>query len=260
MIVEPWDGIRAYASYAEGFTVPDIGRITRGVNRTGVDIDTFLDISPVVSNNREIGFEVKRGPVDASAAYFWSSSDKGQLLITRPDRIFDVQRLRVEILGLSLNLGAQPPLDGLKLNVGYAHLIGRFDSDAVPDGKVDSDLDGVNISPDRVNLAASYNSGPFSARIQTQVYLKRRFDGKARAADDARGSPLKLADNDFGGYTLTDAYVRYQTGFGGISLSAQNLFNKQYIDYSSDTRLPSDQLSYFAGRGRTFTLGWDYRF
>jgi iron complex outermembrane receptor protein len=260
VIVEPWAGIRAYASYAEGFTVPDIGRITRGVNRTGIDIDNFLDISPVVSNNREIGFEVKRGPLDASAAYFWSSSDKGQLLITGADRNFDVQRLRVEIQGLEVNLGVQTPIDGLKLNVGYAHLIGRFDSDAVPDGKVDSDLDGVNISPDRVNLAASYNSGPFSARIQTQVYLKRRFDGKARAADDARGSPLKLRDNDFGGYTLTDAYVRYQTGFGGISLSAQNLFNKQYIDYSSDTRLPSDQLSYFAGRGRTFTLGWDYRF
>jgi iron complex outermembrane receptor protein len=260
VIVEPWAGIRAYASYAEGFTVPDIGRITRAVNRTGVDIDNFLDISPVVSNNREIGFEVKRGPLDASAAYFWSSSDKGQLLVTGADRNFDVQRLRIEIQGLEVNLGVQTPIDGLKLNLGYAHLIGRFDSDAVPDGKVDSDLDGVNISPDRVNLAASYNSGPFSARIQTQVYLKRRFDGKARAADDARGSPLKLRDNDFGGYTLTDAMVRYQTGVGGISLSVQNLFNKQYIDYSSDTRLPNDQLSYFAGRGRTFTLGWDYRF
>lgn len=261
VIIEPWAGIRAYASYAEGFTVPDIGRITRGVNRTGIDIDNFLDISPVVSNNREIGFEVKRGPLDASAAYFWSSSDKGQLLITRPDRIFDVQRLRVEIQGLEVNLGVQTPIDGLKLNAGYAHLIGRFDSDAVPDGKVDSDLDGVNISPDRLNLAASFNSGPISARVQTQVYLKRRFDGKARAADDANPNhPLKLADNDFGGYTLTDAYVRYQTGVGGISLSVQNLFNKQYIDYSSDTRLPSDQLSYFAGRGRTFTLGWDYRF
>ncbi|HKX89428.1 MAG TPA: TonB-dependent receptor [Sphingopyxis sp.] len=261
VIIEPWAGIRAYASYAEGFTVPDIGRITRAVNRTGIDIDNFLDISPVVSNNREIGFEVKRGPVDASAAYFWSSSDKGQLLIAGADRNFDVQRLRVEIQGLEVNLGVQTPIDGLKLNVGYAHIKGRFDSDAVPDGKVDSDLDGVNISPDRLNLAANYASGPFTARIQTQVYFKRRFDSKARAADDANPlHPLRLADNDFGGYTLTDAHVRYQTGLGGISLSVQNLFNRQYIDYSSDTRLPTDQLSYFAGRGRTFTLGWDYRF
>jgi iron complex outermembrane receptor protein len=261
VIIEPTPGIRAYASYAEGFTVPDVGRITRAIGTAGVDIDDFLDISPIVSNNREIGFEVKRGPIDASASYFWSSSDKGQLLIARPDRTFDVQRLRVEIQGLELNLGVQTPIDGLKLNVGYAHLIGRFDSDAVPDGIVDSDLDGTNISPDRLNLAASYNSGPFSARVQTQVYFKRRFDGKARAADDANPlRPLKLGDNDFGGYTLTDANVRYQTGIGGISLSVQNLFNKQYIDYSSDTRLPTDQLSYFAGRGRTFTLGWDYRF
>jgi iron complex outermembrane receptor protein len=261
VIIEPIDGIRAYASYAEGFTVPDVGRITRSIGTAGVDIDTFLDISPIVSNNREIGFEVKRGPLDASASYFWSSSDKGQLLIARPDRTFDVQRLRVEIQGLELNLGIQTPIDGLKLNVGYAHLIGRFDSDAVPDGIVDSDLDGTNISPDRLNLAANYNSGPFSARLQTQVYFKRRFDSKARAADDANPlRPLKLGDNDFGGYTLTDANVRYQTGIGGISLSVQNLFNKQYIDYSSDTRLPTDQLSYFAGRGRTVTLGWDYRF
>ncbi|MBJ7441098.1 MAG: TonB-dependent receptor [Sphingopyxis sp.] len=261
VIIEPAPGIRGYASYAEGFTVPDVGRITRSIGTAEVDIDTFLDISPIVSNNREIGFEVKRGPLDASASYFWSSSDKGQLLIARPDRTFDVQRLRVEIQGLELNLGIQTPLDGLKLNVGYAHLIGRFDSDAVPDGIVDSDLDGTNISPDRLNLAANYNSGPFSARLQTQVYFKRRFDSKARAADDANPlRPLKLSDNDFGGYTLTDANVRYQTGIGGISLSVQNLFNKQYIDYSSDTRLPTDQLSYFAGRGRTFTLGWDYRF
>lgn len=261
IIIEPAQGIRAYASYAEGFTVPDVGRITRAIGTAGVDIDTFLDIAPIVSNNREIGVEFKRGPVDANATYFWSSSDKGQLLIARPDRIFDVQRLRVEIQGLELNLGVQTPIDGLKLNIGYAHLIGRFDSDAVPDGIVDSDLDGTNISPDRLNLAANYTSGPFSARVQTQVYFKRRFDSKARAADDANPlHPLKLADNDFGGYTLTDANVRYQTGIGGISLSIQNLFNRQYIDYSSDTRLPTDQLSYFAGRGRTFTLGWDYRF
>lgn len=251
VIVEPWQGIRAYASYAEGFTVPDIGRITRAVNRTGIDIDNYLDISPIVSNNREIGVEVKRGPLDASATYFWSSSDKGQLLIARPDRIFDVQRQRVEIQGLELNLRVALPIDGLKLGVGYAHLNGRYDSDSAnPDGIVDTDLDGTNISPDRLNLNASYNKGPLSALVQTQFFLKRSFHGKANP--DQR--------NNFGGYSVTDASIRYQTGLGGLSLSVQNLFDKFYIDYSSDTRLPTDNLAFFAGRGRTFTLGWDYRF
>jgi len=261
VIVEPMTGIRAYASYAEGFTVPDIGRITRAIKVTGVDLDNYLDISPIVSNNREIGVEVKRGPLDGSVTYFWSSSDKGQLLIARAAGIFDVQRQRVEIQGLEVNLGVKLPVPGLKATVGYATLNGRYDADTVPDGKVDTDLDGTNISPDRVNLAVDYARGPFSARVQTQFYLSRHFDGKARTIDDANPlHPQKLYMNDFGGYVLTDAYVRYQTKLGGLSLSVANLFDKMYIDYASDTRLPNDNTVFYAGRGRTFTLSWDYRF
>lgn len=248
IIVEPMPGIRAYASYAEGYTMADIGRITRAVSTPGVDLDNYLDISPVVSNNREIGLELKRGPVDASVTYFWSSSSKGQVLIAAGNGIFEVQRQRVEIKGLEVNLGVEP-VDGLKLQLGYAHLIGRYDSDRL-DGKVDTDLDGTNISPDRLNLAVSYNKGPLSARVQTQFYLSRKFKGQANP--DPR--------NNFGGYNVTDASVRYGTGVGGLSLSVQNLFDKYYVDYSSDTRLPNDNFAFFAGRGRTFTLGWDYRF
>lgn len=261
IVIEPWQGIRAYASYAEGFTVPDIGRITRAVSKPGQDIDSYVDIQPIVSNNREIGLELTRGPLDASVTYFWSSSDNGQLLIANSGGIFDVQRQRVEIQGLEVNLKVAMPIDGMKVGLGYAHLVGRYDSDAKPDGIVDTDLDGTNISPDRFNVSASYSKGRLSALFQTQFFLSRGYYGKARAIDDANPAhPAKLADNDFGGYAVSDASVRYQTNLGGISLSVQNLFDKFYIDYSSDTRLPTDNLAYFAGRGRSFTLGWDYRF
>jgi iron complex outermembrane receptor protein len=247
VIVEPVAGIRAYASYAEGYTVPDVGRITRSVSTPGTDIDDFLDIAPIVSNNREIGFEVKRGPLDASAAYFWSSSKNGQRLQAGPDGIFTVERERVEIEGLEINLAVRTPIDGLTLSAGYAHIVGRYDSD--DDNVVDTDLDGANISPDRLNLAAAYAKGRFSARVQTQFYLARTF-----------GGPNRDARNDFEGYALTDAFVRYQTAIGGLSLAVQNLFDKQYISYASDTQRPTDNFFNFAGRGRTFTLGWDYRF
>ncbi|WP_375195814.1 TonB-dependent receptor [Sphingobium sp.] len=251
IIVEPWKGIRAYASYAEGYTAPDVGRIARSVNLSGVDIDTYLAIEPIISNNREIGVEVKRGPIDASATYFWSSSNKGQLLVPGLGRNFDVQRQRLEIEGVEVNLRTETPIDGLKLAIGYAHLNGRYDNNA--DGKVDTDLDGVNISPDRVNLSAAYNRGPVSAIVQTQFFLSRTFHAESGVTQpDQR--------NNFGGYNVTDASIRYQTGFGGMRISVQNLFDKFYIDYSSDTRLPNDPLAYFAGRGRTFTLSWDYSF
>jgi iron complex outermembrane recepter protein len=244
VIVEPLAGIRAYASYAEGYTVPDVGRIARAIGRDGVDLDDYLDLTPIVSNNREIGVEVKRGPLDASATYFWSSSDEGSLLVLIGGS-YEVQRQRVEIQGLELSLAVRTPLPGLSVSTGYAHLIGRTDSNS--DGKVDQDLDGANISPDRFNLAATYAAGPVSARVQTQFYLSRRYDGLARILD-------------FRGYDVTDASLRYQTGFGGLTLSVQNLFDTFYIDYYSDTVRPTDNLHYFAGRGRNFTLGWDLRF
>lgn len=244
VIVEPMPGLRAYASYAEGYTVPDVGRITRAVSAVGVDIDDFLDISPIVSNNREIGVELRRGPFDASAAYFWSTSTKGQLLVL-VGGVYQVQRQRVEIEGLELNLTARTPVPGLTLSAGYARLQGRTDSDG--DGRVDSDLDGANISPDRLNVAGAYANGPITARLQVQAFLSRSFDGQ-----DPR--------NDFGGYTVVDGTVRYATRWGGLSLSIQNLLDEQYISYNSDTQRPTDNLRYYAGRGRTWTLGWDYSF
>ena len=66
--------------------------------------------------------------------------------------------------------------------------------------------------------------------------------------------------NNFEGYTVADAYLRYDFAFGGVSLAVQNLFNEDYVTYSSDTSNPADNLRYFAGRGRSFTLGWDRRF
>jgi iron complex outermembrane recepter protein len=244
VIVEPLDGVRLYASYAEGYTVPDVGRITRAVARDGVDIDSFLDISPIISNNRELGLEIKRGPIDASASYFWSTSTKGQLLVLVND-VFEVQRQRVEIEGIELNLGVETPVPGLRVNVGYAHLAGRTDSNG--DGTVDIDLDGANISPDRLSLAATYAGGRWSARLQHNAYLGRGF----------RGNDLR---NAFAGYQLTDAFIGYDTGLGTVSLAASNIFDRQYISYNSDTTRPTDNSRFFAGRGRALTLGWDMRF
>lgn len=245
VIVEPVPGVRGYVSYAEGYTVPDVGRITRAINVNGVDIDDYLDISPIVSNNREVGLELKRGWFDATATYFWSTSTKGQLLVL-VGTVFEVQRQRVEIEGLELNANVRTPIEGLTLSAGYAHLKGRADSNA--DGRVDIDLDGANISPDRIVAAVNYSQGPWTTRLQVGDYLSRDFDGA-----DPR--------NSFGGYTLVDGSVRYDTDrWGSVTLAVQNLLDEYYIDYNTDTQQPTNNARFFSGRGRTFTLGWDYRF
>ena len=55
---------------------------------------------------------------------------------------------------------------------------------------------------------------------------------------------------------MLDGAVTVATGFGSFTLAAQDLLDKQYIDYNSDTQRPADNLRFFAGRGRSVTLGW----
>jgi len=245
VIVEPVRGLRAYGSYAEGFTIADVGRILRAINVDGVDVDSFLSLEPVVSNNREFGVEWKRGRLTASAAYWWSSSKLGSLLVRNPDGIFDVARQPIDLQGLDLSVDARLPVEGLSVGAAYARVRGQTDSDS--DGQVDDDLDGANISPDRLNLYAAYERGPFDARLAARFHFERKFDDAATATD-------------FEGYTLMDADAGYRFGAHRVSLSVSNLLDKQYLSYNSDTVAAGDPLRTFAGRGRTFTLGLASRF
>ena len=129
--------------------------------------------------------------------------------------------------------------DAVAVGGSYAALDGR--SASMDGGPIDRALDGANISPDRLRLWAEYAAGPLALRLQGQKFLARGFEG-----EDPR--------NDFEGYTLLDALVRYTADFGAVSLGVQNLLDEQYVSYFSDTQGPTDNLRYFAGRGRTATL------
>lgn len=227
-----------YGSFAQGFTMPDVGRVLRGINRPNQDVDTFLNVEPVVSDNTEVGVEYRGARVELSAAVFRSEAERGSLLNRLPSGIFEVQRQATRIDGLELK-GLWRATDALTLGGSYAALDGQSDSDG--DGDLDRDLNGANISPDRLLLWGEYETGPIALRLQAQTYLARDFDGEPAA-------------NGFEGYTVLDAVARYEAGFGTVSLGVQNLLDEQYISYFSDTQGPTDNLRFFAGRGRTATV------
>ncbi|MBP8247264.1 MAG: TonB-dependent receptor [Phenylobacterium sp.] len=233
------DGVTAYASYAQGFTMPDVGRVLRAINTPGRDVDTYLDVAPVVSDNLELGVEFAHGPVNGSLAWFSSASDKGALLVLNAGGTFDVQRQRTEIEGVEATLRWRAN-DWLTLGAAYSHLEGRTDGNG--DGRVDQDLDGANISPDRLTLTADATYGAFDFRLQGQVFEARGFQGQPVA-------------NNFEGYELLDAVAAWNAPFGVVSLGIRNLLDAQYITYNSDTTNPTDNSRYFAGQGRAVTVG-----
>jgi iron complex outermembrane receptor protein len=243
VVWEVTDSLKLYASYAEGYTVADIGRVLRAIDEPGQNVDSLVDLSPVVADNREIGLDYDNGRWLAHVAAYWSDSDLGSRLAFDPaTATYNVARERTEIRGIEGNLAFRFSDTG-RIGVAYATTHGRYDSDG--DDRVDSDLPGINISPDRVTAFWTQVWTPaFDTRLQASRAFDRDFDS---------------SDNDFEGYATVDLLGRYRLPLGTLSVGIENLLGEQYIAYNSQTTPPRDD-TYTAGRGRVLTLGWSHRF
>ncbi|MEO0412480.1 MAG: TonB-dependent receptor [Pseudomonadota bacterium] len=244
-IYEPVDGLSLYVSYAEGYTVPDVGRVLRGVSTPGTDIDGLLELNPIITNNLEFGAGYDTGALSIQIAYYISQSDEGSRLIADADGIFTLAREETRISGFEATAEVAVG-DGFSLGGNLSIPRGRVDTD--DDGDLDADLDAVNIGPTRLNLYAAYNKGDWSGRVQSATFFGKDFTDAADALTD-----------QFDGYTTVDAVGSYKFEFGQVSLAIQNLLDKRFITYFSQAGTTRDD-RFFAGRGRTITLRYSADF
>ncbi|WP_233009240.1 TonB-dependent receptor [Rheinheimera faecalis] len=241
-VVHQWsDSIRVYASYSEGFSMPDVGRVLRAINKPNQSVAQFLNLQPVVSDNAEVGIELTEDNYRLQLSYFQSDSDLGSRLQADADGIYSVMREQTEISGFEAE-GEYNLTDNSSLGFTYARTDGRYDSNN--DGQVDKDLGGINIAPERLNL---YWLQQWPMQLSSRVQLSQLFD-----VDYNDGS-------SFDGYHTLDLSGRYDTNnWGSWTLGLENALDKQYITYYSQTT-PANS-SYFAGLGRTLNLNWQMAF
>lgn len=239
------DALKLYASYAEGYTVADVGRVLRAINRPGQDVDRLVDLTPVVADNREVGFDYDDGRLVVHAAAYWSDSDNGSLLVyDAASDTYNVSRQPTEIRGLEANLAWQAT-PATRVGVGHARAEGRYDRNL--DGRIDTDLEGINISPDRSTAFWEQRWGEaLSTRVQASHHADRDF--KRNGAQVAR----------FDGYTTLDLQARVALPVGALDVGVENLAGRRYVTYYSQTTPSNDD--YVAGRGRVLTLAWSHRF
>ena len=238
------DQWRVYASYSEGFSMPDVGRVLRGISTPGLSINSFLNLQPVIADNEEVGVEYRGNAVSASVSYFRSGSDLGARLQADADGIYSVKREKTEIDGFELSAEYALSSD-TAFGLNYADTDGEYDSNA--DGSVDTQLGGNNIAPKRANL---YWSQQWSGMISSQVQWNKLFDRDIYSGGQAI--------NNFDGYNTIDASVLIETrDLGNFSVGVENLLDEFYFTYYAQTVGPDSRN--FAGRGRTVSFNWNYR-
>ncbi|MER3382472.1 TonB-dependent receptor [Pectobacterium aroidearum] len=235
------DSVDLFASYSQGFGMPEVGRVLRAIDNPGVSLSDFTDLQPIVTNNVETGFRVKKDRFDFEANYFQSNTKMGDRVEARGDNFVSV-REKTRIQGFEVKAGYQIN-ERHKVNASYAHSEGKYDSNK--DGKVDKKLNGLNIAPDRLITSWSANwNDQWSSFVQANYAFSRSFDEAGLAFD---------------GYLLMDAAVGYKLPYGRLNVAVANLLDKQYITYYSQAGLVNDT-RYFSGRGRTVTLGYSIDF
>ena len=241
VVYQATDQLQLFANYSEGFGMPDVGRVLRGISDAGQDVDNLLVLEPIITDNREIGGRFDWDRYHFEVSYYESDSDFGERL-TEVNGTWVGNREKTEIQGVEITADADLN-DAHNLAFSYTYADGESDTDG--DGDVDTELSGINIAPETLKLSWSAAwTKRLSSHLQFTQFLDRDIEGD---------------DLDFDGYGLVDGSMAYRTRAGKFSLGIENLLDKDYFTYYSQSARVSDEY-YFQGRGRTVTLGYQLDF
>ena len=207
----------------------------------GQSVDSIDNLRPIVTENVETGVRFEGDRLSAELSYYESTSDFGSRL-TEEDGVFIMNRQETQITGIeaSVDYAFTERHSG---RLAYSHMTGLYDSD--DDGDLDAELSGLDVSPDR--LIGSWSAN-WTDKVSTFLQANYSFD-----------ETYDEDDREFDGYLLVDAAVGYQLPTGKLNVGVSNLLDEDYITYYSQSALVNDD-RYFAGRGRTLTVGYSVDF
>ncbi|MGH8238217.1 MAG: TonB-dependent receptor domain-containing protein, partial [Steroidobacteraceae bacterium] len=230
-----------FASYSEGFTLPNIGIPLRNINRPGQSVEGILDLQAIIFDSKEVGFNWRGDSIGLSGSYYESSSDLGASLSVDPvTQDFVLNRAPVDIEGYEFS--AEYRLSSSwRFNALYSHTEGHTTQAGAPNGPLSLEMGVVNISPDKLSGSVEWNFLDRAQVVLGATTLLGRDINEGRAGEEHTH-----------GYTLYDLTVNYDMErYGGFSLGVENLTDKFY--FLSFSQIDFFR-NYFAGRGRTVSL------
>lgn len=245
-----------FASYSEGFGIANVGIPLRNIqaNSPCKAVSCIADLQPLITENKEIGFNWRgaRGQLGVSA--YRSTSDFGSsLTIDKATEDFILTRAPVEIEGIELN-SAWTFNDHWKATFLYSRIRGQ--TQYYEGSGLSKEMGILDISPDKVNASLTWTP---NERFDATLGVSRTFSRDLRETfvNPANGD-VYLNEEDTYGYALWDLSMNYDTGrYGQLSLGIENVFDKQYV--LTWSQLPGWQ-NYFAGRGRMVSLTHTFKF
>jgi iron complex outermembrane receptor protein len=245
------NNISVFANFAQGFSIPDLGRIIRDPSNlpTQTIVSDLRITSPQKVDNYEIGVRGNWRSVQFSLAGFYNYSDLGSTVRPRDDDplLIEVVRAPQRNYGVEATIDVQPS-DTWSLGTGVSWSEGE--NDEGEDGEFLA-LSNRFISPIKITAYMENQTTP-SWRNRLQLLLSGSRD---------RSFDVGVDDGAIDSYLIVDFISSFDVGPGTFNIGIQNLFNTQYSPaFFQWSRGGSGEFDSFgaAGRGRSLSLGYSF--
>ncbi|MGK0152287.1 TonB-dependent siderophore receptor [Pseudomonas putida] len=244
IVYSPVLGQDIYASFSQGFQLPDVGIQLRNARR-GFDIDAS-NLEPVKTNNYELGWRGELGSNTlGTLALFYTTSKLGDvqsfnngLMLTRTkERIY----------------GAEASADWLSDDAvwGAGGSATWMRGREKPDGKGWQDMTGYRVPPLKLTAYVQYKPTlDWSNRLQATF-----FDGKDYRLDGVDS----FGRHQVSSYTTVDLVSQYQISADDkVSVGIQNLFNRDYYPLYSQLLRNNNNTSHLPAPGTVLTASYTH--
>lgn len=255
-------GWSVFASYGEGFSLPNIGIPLRNINVPGQSVDRIRDLQAIVVDNREYGFNWRGDRGSFGGSYYDSRSPYGTSLAVDPaTNDYVLNRAPTQIKGIELNAEWRFD-DAWKVNALFSRIRGQtsfWNADLqgrYPAGGLNKPIGVSDINPDKFGVTVNWKFNPNGdvTLSGTQLMSRRLYATDVREFD---GATYSFTENTRG-HTLFDLSANYNIeDVGRFTVGIENLLNEQYILSWSQVDFFKN---YFAGRGRMYSLTYEYTF
>jgi iron complex outermembrane receptor protein len=237
------DELSVFASFAQGFGVPDFGRLFRSPPSGFRSVTSDLDFTaPQRVNNYELGFRGQWQSLQFSLAGFYNQSDLGVSLISRPGQVLEVARAPQRIYGIEATMDWQP---GQTWQLGGLISWNEGENDLDRDGNFEA-LGTRDIQPLKLSAYIENEALPGWRNRFQGLFVGSRSRGFESGADPG---PIES-------YFVLDYIGSIDVGQGSIQIGIQNLLNEVYFPISSQLFSPFSLTNRIAAPGRTISLGY----
>lgn len=231
-----------YASFSQGFQLPDIGLQLRNAN-AGFNIDNS-DLQPVKIDSYELGWRGAFGTMKGAVALFRTTSDLGDVQSFNNGLILLRTAERIKGVEASLDFGAAG--DAFRFGGSITYLRGREKAATAPRWQT---MTGYRIPPLKITAYAEYAP---SDRLDFR--LQGLFSGDR---DYRLNGVASFGRREVESYLLLDLIARYNvTARDQVTLGIENLLNNQYLPVYSQLLRSNTNTSRVPANGATLTLAY----